>query len=604
MNTSDRLASLTEGFSLLLLAAAFAAIQIIIGGTRMVFSLPSYGVLGVVGILALLLLRRRKSVPSQWCLAIAAVFLGYILARAWLSPVPYIARSDFYSVLAGLVVYFFTACILTSAKQRMFFVCFLLVLALGHAFVGALQFRDGTNFMPISWLKRADYDRRASGFYICPNHLAGLLEVVGVMGLSMVCWSRWPTWWKVLGGYAMATCYVGLILTGSRGGYLSACLSLLVFAILSLATLHRTSTGLFWKLAGAGTLAAIVLSGLVIYSISKSPFLSDRAQNTFETTNMRVDLWRGALQQWKLQPLFGTGSGTYLYYGRFFRTDRVQLDPIYTHNDYLNLLAEYGLVGGVGLALFLGVHLWRGGQSFTRLGPKRVAVSQRILSNALALNVGAIAAVASYLAHSVVDFNLHIPANLLLMAFVFGILANDGVVRESEPSAPTFGDTRWRLALPVLGMILIVQCIRLLPGEYFSERARMAVRDWQPGLGIRYALAGLNYDSQNPDLHYHLGAARMQFGGAMEDPAATASFTSAAILALEKARTLAPQDEIYALELASALDSAERFDEAEWVFYEALQLDPKSTSLRLYYERHLELWRGPAPKKEADASPS
>ena len=185
MEKGERVSSLIEGFAFLLLAGAFAFIQIIIGGTRMVFSLPAYGVLGVVGLLAVFLVRRRKPAPSRACLAITAIFMAYILARALLSPVPYITRSDVYSVLAGLVVYFFTACILTSAKQRMVFVCFLLVLALAHSFIGALQFRDGTNFMPISWLKRYDYERRASGFYICPNHLAGLLEVVGVMGLSL-----------------------------------------------------------------------------------------------------------------------------------------------------------------------------------------------------------------------------------------------------------------------------------------------------------------------------------------------------------------------------------------------------------------------------------
>jgi O-antigen ligase len=105
-----------------------------------------------------------------------------------------------------------------------------------------------------------------------------------------------------------------------------------------------------------------------MYFINQSPFLSGRARSTFETTNMRVDLWQSALQQWKLRPIFGTGSGTYLYYGRMFRTPRVQLDPIYTHNDYLNLLAEYGLTGAVGMALFLGVHLRTGGRSFARLG--------------------------------------------------------------------------------------------------------------------------------------------------------------------------------------------------------------------------------------------
>ncbi|MGI9087526.1 MAG: O-antigen ligase family protein [Chthoniobacterales bacterium] len=605
MAKSERLSSISEALCFLLLALAFAAIQIIIGGTRMAFSLPSYGILGVLGLLASVSWRSPKPAPNKWCLAITAIFLGYILLRAILSPVPYIARSDFYSVLAGLVVYFFTACIFTSARERMFFICFLLLLALGHAFVGALQFRDGSNFMPISWLQRADYDRRASGFYICPNHLAGLLEVVGVLGLSIACWSRWPFWSKMLVAYASAICYVALILTGSRGGYLSTGLSLLTFAFLSFAVLSRTRTGSAWKIGSAGAVAAILLGVVAFYGISKSPFLKGRAQNTFETTNMRVDLWQGALEQWKLQPIFGTGSGTFLYYGRFFRTDRVQLDPIYTHNDYLNLLAEYGAAGALGILLFLGAHFWRGGQNFIRLGPKRVAVSQRILSNALALNVGALAAVASFTAHSVVDFNLHIPANLLLLAFVFGMLANDGVIREMEPPAPTRSDIGWRLILPALGLILLALSIRLFPGEYFSERARAAVRDWHPGSGIRYALEGLRYDPQNPDLHFRLGMAREQFARAMPNAEAANSFRDEAIRALETARTLAPQEEIYALELAGALDDGQRFAEAENVFEDALRLDPKSLSVRRYYQHHLELWAGPAhPKEEGKANDS
>ena len=40
-------------------------------------------------------------------------------------------------------------------------------------------------------------DRRASGLYVDPDHLAGLLEVLGILGLSVACWSRLPGWAKV-----------------------------------------------------------------------------------------------------------------------------------------------------------------------------------------------------------------------------------------------------------------------------------------------------------------------------------------------------------------------------------------------------------------------
>src|SRR6202008_2517167 len=135
---------------------------------------------------------------------------------------------------AALLVYFFTACIFTEAKRRIWFICFLILLAMVHVGIGALQFRDGNNFMLIPFLQRFDYGRRASGFYVCPNHLAGALEVLGIFGTSLVCWSRFPTWSKLLIGYATAVCYAGVLLTGSRGGYASTIASLFVFAVLSL----------------------------------------------------------------------------------------------------------------------------------------------------------------------------------------------------------------------------------------------------------------------------------------------------------------------------------------------------------------------------------
>ncbi|MGI8435953.1 MAG: O-antigen ligase family protein, partial [Chthoniobacterales bacterium] len=442
----------------------------------------------------------------------------------------------------------------------------------------------------ISWLQRYDYGRRASGFYICPNHLAGLLEVVGVMGLSIVCWSRWPVWGKLLVGYAVGVCYVGQILTGSRGGYLSAVASLAVFGLLSFLILRRTGGRQAWALLGAGGLAVVILGAAAAFYVSRSDFLKDRAQTTFDTRNMRVELWKSALQQWKLQPIIGTGSATYLYYGRLLRSPEVQLDPVYTHNDYLQLLAEYGLVAVAGLLAFLFAHARAGLRNFSRLGPRRVAASHLLPSNALALNVGSLSAVGSYLVHSIFDFNLHIPANVLLLAFVFGILANDGVMRERAAVSAKAIVRGWWFALPILGIALLVECARLLPGEYFSESARAAVRDYQPGLALRYANAGLKYDRTNPELFHWLGAANLQFADASPTEEAANSFREAGIRALENARSLFPQEQSYALRVAGACDDLHQFDRAESVFADLHRLDPKSTSLQKYYEGHRKMW--------------
>lgn len=596
-------ARLAEVLMAFLIAAAFAAIQILIGGTRLLFSLPVNGLLALAGVLTLLSLRRAKPEPDRLCLWASASFFGYVLVRALLSPVPYLARADMYSVLAGLIVYLTVAFVLTSAPLRMWIVISLLALAMAHVFVGAIQFRHGDNFMPISFLQRFDYERRASGFYICPNHLAGMLEVVGVMGLSIVCWSRWPAWAKLIIAYAVGICYLGLILTGSRGGYLSVAASLLTFAVLSLLILRQAGMRLFWRIGGVG-LATVTMLGLTaILLVHKNDFLSARATNIFEDKNMRVDLWQAAIEQWKLQPWIGTGSGTYLFYGRQFRTDQMQLDPVQVHNDYLHLLAEYGLVAGVLFLLFLGAHLWQGWKNFERLGPKRVAISSRLLSNSMALQAGAIASVAAYIVHSIFDFNLHIPANVLLLAFVFGILANDGTQRGIDPSPPGKSLLAWRLVVPLLALILTIQSVRLLPGEYFTERSRVAWRDDKPAEAIQLARRGLEVERKNPDLYDYLGRAQTDLADLVANPKEHDSLCLSALATFEEGRALVPQDKSFVLELAFAYDELGRFAEAEWMFGEAFLLDPKSTTTRRYYEAHLARWRvwgSPAPPKDAE----
>jgi O-antigen ligase len=585
-------------FDTALLFVALALIEILIGGTRLIYSLPTYAILAVVALLTVFWFAQPRPRPAQTCLISSAIFFGYVLGRAFLSPAPYVARPDIYSIAGALVVYWFIALVCTNAKPRAWVMIGLLTLALAHVLIGAVQFRDGNNFMPISFLQRFDYGRRASGFYICPNHLAGALEVIGIFGISLVCWSRFPKWSKLLIGYAAAVCYFGVLLTGSRGGYASATVSLLVFATLSLVTLRRAGARLFFSIGAAGVVAAILAGALAFLVVKNNDYLANRTQNALDTAPIRLDLWHAALEEWKAAPLLGTGAGTYLYYGRMFRTPRMQQDPIYAHNDYLHLLGEYGAVAGVLLVLFLGTHLYHGWKNFLRLGPKRVAVSSDLLSTSLALNLGAISSVAAYLVHSVVDFNLHIPANALLLAFVFGILANAGVARGGEDAGAPISIRLWRAALIVTGAFLAIQSFRLLPAEYFAEHARTAQRNNHSDEAIGYASRGLERDKQNPFLYQYLASAKLTRCDSLPDLTDRRSCYTDAVGALQKAHDLAPFDRTFQVPLALTYDALERFAEAEWIFDEARQWDPKSVYLNEIYNFHLNRWRNPEMARE------
>jgi tetratricopeptide (TPR) repeat protein len=156
------------------------------------------------------------------------------------------------------------------------------------------------------------------------------------------------------------------------------------------------------------------------------------------------------------------------------------------------------------------------------------------------------------------------------------------------------------MALPALAAILLVQSARLLPGEYFAERSRAAMRDQRCVASIYFAREGIAWDPKNPDLYFYLGLARQGQGDRMQDERARMSFYNDAVKAFEQARAILPQEKLYAVELATALGALGRFEEAEWAFYDARQLDPKSVCLYKSYEGHLRLWAGTPPGAASD----
>lgn len=581
--------SIANATFVVLIAAALLSIQALIGGTRMIFALPAYALVALAGVAAATRVRSALPRPDFFCIVATLLFIGYIEARGFLSPDLHLAQSDIYSALAGLILYLVIATAFTSSKARLALSAVLLTAALAHVAIAAIQFRNGDNFMPIPQLQRYDYGSRGSGFYICPNHLAGLLEVLGLFGLSFVCWSRWPAWGKLLAGYATVMCYAGVVLTGSRGGYLSSAASLAVFAIFSLVLLRASEAGAAWKLAAFAAIAAAIFLGAIAFAIAKSHDLSERAANVVDNKNVRLELWAAAIKQWQLAPVLGTGSGTYLVYGRKFRSPTMQRDPIYAHDDYLQLLAEYGLVGAALFALFLAAHLRSGLRAFARVGPRRLASSVHVASNALALNVAAVSAVAAYAVHSVFDFNLHIPANLLLMAFVFGVLANSGVARERDLQRPSTADRIVRLTPALLGVGLAIAVFRLGPAEFYGERARIALRDFKLLDAIAFGRRAIAGNAGNPENYYIVGRAQTLLGERMADERASNSFRRGALANFETALALSPLDKTYAIETALTLDALQRFPEAETRFDEALELDPLSESLRDYYSAHLRM---------------
>ncbi len=565
------------------------ALQLSFLGKALLFQLPSYAVIAVAIVIGCIALS-RSSAPDGACLCSALLFGGYVCIRALTSPAPYFARADLYCTLAALGAYLLVSIGLVSSSRRVALLVLLWAFAAYQVFIGFVQFGVGQNFLGLPFLSQFEQTTRASGFYSNPDQFAGLLELLGIFALSVACWSRRPKWVKVFIGAFGVICYEGLGMTVSRGGLLSAAASILTFLVLSAIVLKSGLAPEFQRYRRIALLVAVIGLATSALAIQQSSFLRERVSNLVSPDHTRFDLWRAAVAQWKLNPVFGTGSGTYRFYGREFRSPRMQADPVVVHNDYLHLLCEYGVAGCAAFALFFGVHLRAGWRSFAHYGSRRVAMGASALSDRLAFTIAGLSALAAYVVHSAVDFNLHIPANALVLSLVFGFLANPGRTHDSgDSSLPAMFLARW-IAI-VLAIALFVRCMVLLPGEYFGERSRIALQNDDPSLAMTFADQALAYERNNPNIFFCLGRAWGALAREEQPIEKRSTHYEQALAAFDKARLLAPLEESYPLDMAYVYDQLGRFAEGEWMYGLARDRDPRSEAIDQLYRSHLKMWR-------------
>ncbi len=562
----------------ILILAAIAVMQLSFGGgdgTRLIYTLPANLILGFSGVLALFSLRKAPARMDSACLLTAILFAIYVFVRAALSPSAWLAGFDFYAALAALLMYFITALFAGDAGTRFKVVCGIMALASAQVGLAIYQFAKDANFNPLLSEGRPEAGFRASGLFISPNHLAGFLEVALILATSLCFWGSFRARGKMIFAYLALMCLTGLVLTGSRGGYLSAGAGLAFFACASVWALRsRLARGMMPRIAAIVAVIAII-GGTLAFVAERSYAIRTRANTVFIASDIRFHLWQAAWKQFQLAPIFGTGSRTYVYYGRTFRSPELQTDPVFAHNDWLQALAEYGIVGALLITGLIAAHLRQGWRRWSEMaGGLSAALPEPVEKHALALQIGTIGAVAAVLVHALIDFNLHIPANLFLTAFLFGMLAPrvTGTLREK---------TRWPAralhALPAaLGLWMLLVGTPRVPGELFAEIARGKLATGKIRGGLEAAGKAISRGVRSPELYFQLGEVQRILGHSLPSDEARRFAIEDALDAYAEALAIFPQDVGIVLRNVWALSRLGRFDEAEALLAQAKRLDPNS----------------------------
>ena len=571
---------------LLPILAAFSLLEVFIGGARLLYAVPAVLCLSIAAFFSALPGIRTSSRANVAALTTSLLFAIAIGLRNRFSEVEYIGRLQFFILTGCLLIYLIFTLVLSRTSERRALLSFLGILALLQLIPAVIQFTQGNQWMPLSWAQRLDIGSwRASGFFICPNHFAGFLEVMALMAASHAIWGRISIYSRIVFGYSALLLIGGVAISGSRGGYLSLTFGLALLIALSLIAMLRMKREHFMlETIIASVLLAIVLAG-VLYFTFQSPHLAERVSQINDPENCRLLLWSAALQQFHLAPIWGTGGFSYLYFGRLFRDVSIQNDPIHVHNDYLQLLADYGIAGAILFTLLLIAHLSSGFTAFGKLCTPATRHSDDLTSDRLALNIGALSAVGAYLVHSVVDFNMQLPLNAFTMAAILALLANPG--GPDETSGRKFSGDLYRKIircfLPLLGLGTMIFGLPMIRGEYLAERARVALRDGTPRKALELAREGTRSRHDNPDLYYNQGEASLELAlleqkeGLYPSPT-----TQEAVESFTAGLKVFPYDSRLALKLAQAQAAAGNYSAATDSIDLAERLDPNSSLVQAY----------------------
>nr|MDQ3806210.1 O-antigen ligase family protein [Acidobacteriota bacterium] len=273
------------------------------------------------------------------------------------------------------------------------------------------------------------------GPYINRHHFAGYMELTLALPLGLIFAGAIDRERIALYAFASAIMGIALVMTNSRGGMLSMTAEVFFLTLVagSVRRKNRENRGEEGETRGGRVRAlavrlglgfALVLAifvGVLYFGGEEAVSRLFGTVNADDPTTGRAHFWQGTWQMIKDRPLLGAGLGAFgAVYPRYdtssglFRLEQA-------HNDYLQILSDAGLVGGL-LGLVFVVALFR----------MAVARMQSHDKFRRGVALGALAGCAGVLVHSFFDFTLHTTANALLFLLLAALATLNGRVEEPE----------------------------------------------------------------------------------------------------------------------------------------------------------------------------
>ncbi|MGA1986231.1 MAG: O-antigen ligase family protein [Candidatus Sulfotelmatobacter sp.] len=274
------------------------------------------------------------------------------------------------------------------------------------------------------WVRQPSMGGAIYGPYVNHNHYAGLMEmlvpILLVLSLTRLAGEKE----RMAAGVAAAIMIGTVFLSGSRGGMLAIFVELAFFAVVLLGQRRNP------RIVVGAVVFAVVLVGLLTWLGGKELTSRVSSISTEARTELsggtRLSIDRDALRMFGNKPVFGWGLGTFPVVYPQYRSFYTNFFVNEAHNDYLQLLAEMGLLGFGTMVWFI-IVLYR--SAMPKIANWTSDVSGAVT---LACTLG----FTGILVHSLLDFNLQIPANAALFYVLCTIAAAKPLLQRSKKRRP------------------------------------------------------------------------------------------------------------------------------------------------------------------------
>ncbi len=372
-------------------------------------------------------------VVGKKALSASGTLISESHAGNWFSLSPYyypVRMSLIRFIVYGLFFLGLTQ-ILNSQKRIEIVIFLILIMGCFEVLYGLMETYSGSNH--IWWFKKmpSQDPHAVSGTYINRNHFAGLMEMCLLLAATYAAAlagrkkerktiSDYKTSLRVrlsryLSGeqrfnkrtlilFSGAVMGIGLIFSASRGGMISAAGAMLCMSLFFIFRKDHRRKGFILLLLFLITAVYALYIG-VEYPIGRFKYFDSSFEARSRLTQKTMDMF----EDYKLT---GIGVGNFQYaYPKYQAAQDKNVFIRHAHNDWAQFLAEAGITGfclllaGMFYYVYRTIRLWR----------------KRTDPFAICLGVAPLAAMTAMAIHSYSDFNLHIPANCLMLVAIMAI---------------------------------------------------------------------------------------------------------------------------------------------------------------------------------------